>query len=267
MSPRAVCGIVLHPAGHTLSPVIHRAAYSALGLDASFSVFDVPAPRLSDTLRELRASGLTQLCVSLPHKEAVLRLADRVSDAAREIGAANTLTLRGGELVADNTDWIGVTRTLEPLGSWTGRRATVLGAGGAARAVVHALRRLGLEVSVVNRTRERAERLVRDLGGRVGTLDDAYDLLVNATSLGMAPKSDETPVPLAQLLPGATVFDTVYRPLETRLLREARSRACRVQDGLDMLVHQAVEQIRLWSGKSADPALLRRAALEALARR
>lgn len=267
MSPRAVCGIVLHPAGHTLSPVIHREAYAELGLDASFSVFDVPAPNLAETLRELRASGLTQLCVSLPHKEAALRLADRVSDAAREIGAANTLTLRGGELVADNTDWVGVTRTLEPLGPWAGRRATVLGAGGAARAVVHALHRLGLEVRVLNRTRERAERLVRDLGGRVGTLDEDYDLLVNATSLGMAPRSEETPVPVARLLPGATVFDTVYRPLETRLLREARQRGCRVQDGLDMLVHQAVEQIRLWSGKSADSARLRRAALEALARR
>lgn len=267
MSLGPVCGIVLHPAGHTLSPIIHTAAYRALALDAVFAAFDVPPARLADAVRGMRALGLTQLCVSLPHKEAVLALADRVSAEARAIGAANTLTLHQGELVADNTDWIGVVRTLEPIGPWAGKRATVLGAGGAARGVVFALRRLGAEVRIVNRTRARAERLAAELGGRVGTLDEPFDLLVNATSVGMSPEVAQTPAPAPALPPAATVFDTVYRPLETRLLREARERGCRVQDGLDMLVHQAVEQIRIWSGKRADPALLRRAALEELARR
>jgi shikimate dehydrogenase len=263
----AHCGIVLHPACHTLSPVIHRAAYRALGLDAEFEAHDVPPAELAPRVRALFAGGVTQLCVSLPHKEAVLELADRVSADARRIGAANTLTARDGDIVADNTDWIGVTSTLEPLGDWRGRRATVLGAGGAARAVVYALRELDMSVAVVNRTRSRAERVVEDLGGAVGTLDDPYDLLVNATSVGMAPDVAATPVDAAQLRRGTTVFDTVYRPLETRLLREARAAGCRAQDGLDMLVHQAVEQIRVWSGRRADPALLRRVALEELARR
>ena len=267
MSSSSRCGIVLHPAGHTLSPVIHATAYRALALDATFTVFDVAAARLANAICELRASGLTQLCVSLPHKQAVLSLADRVSVEARAIGAANTLTLAGAELVADNTDWIGVTRTLAPLGPWAGKRATVLGAGGAARAVVYALGRLGFDITVVNRTRARAETLVAELGGRAGTLDRDFDLLVNATSVGMAPNIDDTPVPAAALRPGAIIFDTVYRPLETRLLREARARGCRTQDGLDMLVHQAVEQIRLWSGKYVDPALLRHAALKELERR
>jgi len=261
---RARCGIALHPAGHTLSPVLHRRAYAELGLDAEFAVYDVPAPLFGAKLAELRALGLTQLCVSLPHKEAALRLADRVSDAARAIGAANTLTCIGRELVADNTDWIGVTRALEPHGPWTEKRATVLGAGGAARAVVFALRRLGMEVRIVNRTAARAERVAADLGARVGSLDDPWELLVNATSVGMSPDAESTPAPAAALRPGALVFDTVYRPLETRLLREARARGCRVQDGLEMLVHQAVEQIRIWSGKRADATLLRRAALDAL---
>jgi shikimate dehydrogenase len=227
----------------------------------------VPPAALEARIRELRTQGLTQLCVSLPHKEAVLALADRVSPDAQRIGAANTLTARDGELVADNTDWIGVTRTLEPLGDWRGRRATVLGAGGAARAVVYALHALDMTVTLVNRTRSRAERLVDELGGRVGELDEPYDLLVNATSVGMTPDAGSTPADAARLRAGATVFDTVYRPLETRLLREARAAGCRVQDGLDMLVHQAVEQIRLWSGKHADATLLRRVALEELARR
>jgi shikimate dehydrogenase len=261
---RARCGIVLHPAGHTLSPVLHRTAYAALGLDAEFSVYDVPAPEFGAKLRELRAAGLTQLCVSLPHKEAALQLADRSSDSARAMGAANTLTLDGETLVADNTDWIGVTRAVEPHGPWSGKRATVLGAGGAARAVTFALREIGMEVTLVNRTRARAERVAADLGARVGSLETPWDLLVNATSVGMAPDSASTPAPAESLRPGALVFDTVYRPLETRLLREARARGCRVQDGLEMLVHQAVEQIRIWSGKTADAGQLRRAALDAL---
>ena len=267
MTLRPLCGIVLHPATHTLSPVIHAAAYHALALDAMFAAFDVPPAELADAVRGMRALGVTQLCVSLPHKVSVLALADRVSEEARAIGAANTLTLRGRELVADNTDWVGVVRTLEPLGPWAGKRATVLGAGGAARAVVFALHRLGAEVRIVNRTRTRAEKLAADLGGEVGALDEPFDLLVNATSVGMSPDAALTPAPSTALRPGSTVFDTVYRPLETRLLREARERGCRVQDGLDMLVHQAVEQIRIWSGKRADPALLRRAALEELAKR
>ncbi|HTO07615.1 MAG TPA: shikimate dehydrogenase [Myxococcota bacterium] len=261
---RARCGIILHPAGHTLSPVLHRTAYAALGLDAEFAVYDVPASGFAERLRELRRAGLTQLCVSLPHKEAALRAAERASDSARAMGAANTLTELDGALVADNTDWIGVTRALEPHGPWPGRRATVLGAGGAARAVVFALRRLGVEVTLVNRTAERAERVAAELGARVGTLAEPWDLLVNATSVGMSPQAGDTPAPAESLRPGALVFDTVYRPLETRLLREARARGCRVQDGLEMLVHQAVEQIRIWSGRRADAGALRRAALEAL---
>ena len=261
----ALCGIVLHPAGHTLSPVLHEAAYRELHLDAHYQVFDVRPDELASEIAALRRRSLCQLSVSLPHKEAALALADEASDSARAIGAANTLTARDGRLEADNTDWIGVLRTLEPLGPWRGRRATVLGAGGAARGVVYALRRLEVQVCVVNRTAARAERLVADLGGRVGRADEPFDLLVNATSVGMHPESDATPLAAARLLADATVFDTVYRPLETRLLREARALGCRVQDGLDMLVHQAVEQVRLWSGKTPDPRGLRRAAEAALA--
>ncbi len=265
MSDPVLCGVILHPAGHTLSPLLHETAYSALGLDAHYEVFDVPPRDFARELEALRARRVRQLSVSLPHKEAALALSERVSPAARAIGACNTLTLEDGAWRADNTDWIGVQRTLEPLGPWQGRRATVLGAGGAARAVVYALHALGLEVRVLNRTAERAEQLTAELGGRVGGLDEPYDLLVNATSLGMAPNVEQTPAPADALRPGSTVFDLVYRPLETRLLREARAAGCPTQDGLDMLVHQAVEQLRLWSGQTADAALLRRTADAALA--
>lgn len=265
MSRPARCGIVLHPAGHTLSPVLHEAAYRALGLDARYEVFDVQPERLAAKLDELWKAGARQLSVSLPHKEAALALADLASAAAIAIGAANTLTARSGGVEADNTDWIGVLRTLEPLGPWRGRQATVLGAGGAARGVVYALRELGMDVVVVNRTIERARRLVSELGGRVGALEEPYDLLVNATSVGMHPDSGASPAPVRSIRRGCTVFDLVYRPLDTRLLCDARERGCRTQDGLEMLVHQAVEQVRLWSDRSPDPAELRRAAAAAVA--
>jgi shikimate dehydrogenase len=260
----ALCGIILHPAAHTLSPLLHAAAYRELDLDAHYFAFDVPPERLRDALAGMRALGLRQLSVSLPLKQRVLELADEVSSAARAIGAANTLTRVGERIVADNTDWIGVTRALEPLGDWRGHRALVLGAGGAARAVVYALARLGMSVVVHNRTRPRAEQLAAELGSEVGELDSPCDLLVNATPLGMHPQPDATPFPESLIRPGTAVFDTVYRPLQTRLLREAARRGCLVQDGLEMLVHQAVEQVRLWSGRAPSPKRLREAALAAL---
>lgn len=260
----ALCGIILHPAGHTLSPVIHAAAYAELGLDAHYHAFDVTLDKLPAALAGMRALGLRQLSVSLPLKEAALALADSASPAARAIGAANTLTLEGEQVRADNTDWIGVQRSLEPWGPWRGARALVLGAGGAARAVVYALQQMGARVALHARTAARAARLASDLGAELAAPDSAWDLLVNATPVGMQPNAGESPLPRARLRSGATVFDTVYRPLETRLLREAREQGCRTQDGLDMLVWQAIEQIRLWSGRSPSHAQLRAAALAAL---
>jgi len=260
----ARCGILLHPAGHTLSPVLHARAYLELDLDARYEVYDVQPEQLAEELARLRREGLCQLSVSLPHKESVLHLADRISPAAATIGAANTLTLEDRELVADNTDWIGVIRSLEPHGDLRGARASVLGAGGAARATVYALSSLGASVCVINRTQARAERLVAELGGRVGTLEEPYDVLVNTTSIGMHPDDQSTPVPTHCLRPEALIFDIVYAPRETRLLREARARGCRIQEGLDMLLHQAAEQVRLWSGRTPKVDSLRRAAIGAL---
>lgn len=267
MSGTELCGILLHPAGHTLSPVIHARAYELLGLDARYEVFDVPADALPTTWDRLCARGFRQLSVSIPHKQAVIALADRLSPAAQAIGAANTLT-RGPEgIVADNTDWVGIARTLERRGSWRGKRALVVGAGGAARAALYALAQLGCAAAVVNRTPARAAALAADLGARPGDLSEPYDLLLQTTPVGMQPNVDATPVPREHLRAGALVMDAVYAPLETRLLREAREAGCATQDGLDWLVLQATEQIRLWSGRTPDPAPLRAAAETALAAR
>jgi shikimate dehydrogenase len=253
-SATALCGIVLHPAGHTRSPALHEAAFRAMGVDARYVAFDVPPERLADAIRGARALGIRQLAVSIPHKEAVIPLLDRVEETAARIGAVNTVTLRGGRLEGANTDWLGAVRALERVGKLAGARAVVLGAGGTARAVVFGLLARGASVTVLNRSPARAEALARELGaGGAGPLEalagTPCDVLVNTTPVGL--RGDASPVPAAALRPGLRVMDAVYDPPETRLLRDARALGCQTVGGKWMLVEQAAEQIRLWTGREA----------------
>jgi shikimate dehydrogenase len=255
----ALCGIVLHPAAHTRSPAMHNAAYAALGIDAAFVAFDVPPERLAAAIAGARALGIRQLAVSIPHKQAVLAHLDAVDETARRIGAVNTVTLRDGRLVGSNTDWLGLARALERETKLGGRKAIVLGAGGTARAAVFALQEHGATVTVLNRTPARAETIARELGAAgAGPLTSLaqrdWDVLVNTTSVGL--RSDESPVAASALRASAVVLDAVYDPAETRLLRDARARGARTVGGKWMLVEQAVEQIRLWTGKTAPSEVL-----------
>jgi shikimate dehydrogenase len=250
----AVCGIVLHPAGHTRSPAMHDAAFRALDLDAVYEVFDVRPEALADAIAGARLRGIRQLAVSLPHKETVIRYLDAVDETAAAIGAVNTITRRDGRLVGSNTDWIGAVRALERETRLEGKRAVVLGAGGSARAVVYGLLERGAVVTVLNRTLSRAQALARALGVYdAGTLEKlesiGYDVLVNTTSVGL--RSDESPVSAEWIAPEAVVMDAVYDPEITRLLRDARERGCRIVPGKWMLVYQAAEQLKLWTGREA----------------
>lgn len=247
-----LCGILLHPAGHTRSPAMHNAAFAAMELDAVFLAFDVAPEALAAALAGCRALGVRQLAVSIPHKEAVLEHLDDVDPVARRIGAVNTITREKGRLVGANTDWIGLVRALERETPLAGRRAVVLGAGGAARAAAYGLLARGARVTVLNRHPERARALARDLGAEAaGALDDLphheHDVLVNATSVGL--REDRSPVDASALRSGSVVLDAVYDPAETRLLRDAAARGARPIGGKWMLVEQAVEQIRLWTGR------------------
>lgn len=250
------CGIVLHPAGHTRSPAMHRAAYRALGLDAAYTAFDVPPEALAEQAALLRARGFRQLAVSIPHKESMMALVDVVEPVGRAIGAINTVTLDGDRWIGTNTDWLGALRALERATPVRGQRAVVLGAGGTARALVHALRSRDCEVHVLNRTRARAETLVRELGATAaGDLGDLADLapaiLVNTTSVGLG--EDVSPVPAEALREGMVVLDAVYAPERTRLLRDAEARGGATVGGKWMLVHQAVEQLRIWTARLEAP--------------
>ncbi len=250
------CGVVLHPAGHTRSPVMHEAAYRALAIDAIYRIYDVPPERLASAVAEFRARGLRQISVSIPHKEAMLALVDELEPVARAIGALNTVLRVGDRLIGTNTDWIGALRALERVVPVGGQRAVVLGAGGTARAVVFALRQRDCEVLVLNRTRERAEALARELDAQGAFALEALEslapaLLVNTTSVGMG--EWRSPVAASALHAGMVVLDAVYAPERTRLLAEAEQRGARVVGGKWMLVHQAVEQLRRWTERLEKP--------------
>jgi len=249
----ALCGIVLHPAGHTRSPAMHNAAYAHLDLDARYAVWDVPPAGLAAKIDRLRAEGIRQLSVSIPHKEAVMELIDEVEPTAARIGAVNTIVRRGNRLVGSNTDCPGALRALERAGDMNGRRAVVLGAGGAARGVVFGLVEAGAQVTVLNRTVSRAEALAAELGAAAGPMDALadldHDVLVNTTSVGL--RSDDSPVPASSLRAGSIVMDAVYDPPMTRLLRDAEAAGATIVGGKWMLVYQGALQLEAWADVEA----------------
>jgi shikimate dehydrogenase len=264
-----------HPVGHSRSPAMHNAAFRALGLDWRYEAIDVPPERFTQVLRDLPEQGFAGANVTIPHKLRALEAADQPTEVARAVGAANTLAFEAGRVHADNTDVEGFLTALRERAPQApaGMNALVLGAGGAARAVVFALLSAGTaRVEVWNRHPESAEALVADLGPRAGrtVLQSeadpsvaSIDLLVNATSLGMrhtaaSPgpgEGDEffkaVPLSADELDDRLTVVDLVYRHDRTPLLRAASARGSRCVDGFDVLVHQGAASFRIWTGLQA----------------
>ncbi len=258
-----VAGVLGWPIAHSLSPAMHNAAFEALRLDWVYVPFAVPPGNLREGIAGLRALGFVGANITIPHKQAVMELVDEVTPAASVIGAVNTLVI-GERIVGDNTDWTGFLWALRDVGCHPGgRRAVVLGAGGAARSVVYALASVGADVAVYNRSDERADSLVRDLRPSFpGVTLEAHGmdalrqeterrpaLIVNTTSLGMAPRIEQNPWPSDVPMPaGATAYDLVYNPLATRFLRGAKAAGARAVDGLGMLVYQGAIAFKMWTG-------------------
>ena len=267
-----VAAVIGDPVGHSLSPAIHNAAFAATGFDAVFVALPVRAADLGAAVAGARALDLLGLSVTMPHKATVPAHLDRVEDDAVALGAVNCILRDGDALVGANTDGQGLVDALVAAGiDPAGRRALVLGAGGAARAVVRALAAAGVvELGVANRTPERAEATLA-LGGPVARLAEPgdagdFDLVVNATSVGMgvAAEAAELPVPPEVLHDGQVVVDLVYEPLETGLLAAARRCGATAVDGVGMLVHQAAHAFGRWTGVEAPVAAMDAAAREAL---
>ncbi|MFN3274751.1 MAG: shikimate dehydrogenase [Paracoccus sp. (in: a-proteobacteria)] len=255
-----LAGVIGMPVAHSRSPRLHGHWLARYGLAGHYVPMPVQPEHLAEVLRILPRAGFVGINVTIPHKEAVLTLADTVTDRAALIGAANTLIFRpDGKIHADNTDGYGFIANLrQNAPDWQpdAGPAVVIGAGGAARAVVASLLDSGVrELRITNRTRLRAEQIKAEFGARlvvyewaqVGNMLEGAATVVNATSLGMLGKQPLR-VPLDALSPQALVTDLVYTPLMTPLLIEAQARGCRIVDGLGMLLHQAAPGFERWFG-------------------
>jgi shikimate dehydrogenase len=249
-------GVLGFPVAHSRSPAMMAAAFAELGLDWRYVKLPLPPERFEETARALPGSGFRGANVTIPHKLAAHAIADELTPAAAAIGAANTLTFEDGSVLADNTDAGGL---LDALGEDVGgRRALVLGAGGAGRAAVWALRDAGADVAVWNRTPERARELAAEMGvAHAERPNRAVDVMVNATSLGL--HGEDLPAELGPE-PAGVVLELVYGDQPTALCRWAEASGARVVEGIEVLVRQGARSLERWTGRTAPLDAMRRAA-------
>ncbi|SFL04097.1 shikimate dehydrogenase [Shimia haliotis] len=256
-----LAGVIGDPIAHSKSPVLHGHWLKTMGLPGHYVPLEVKADDLGNVLKAMPKMGFVGCNVTIPHKERVMQYVDQITDRATLIGAVNTLTFRDdGSILGDNTDGYGFIENLrQGARDWDPKAgpAVVLGAGGAARAVVSSLLDAGVpEILLTNRTRVRSDKMREDFGARVkvfewvqaGNIIEEAQTLVNTTSLGMAGKA-ELRVPLDGLRPGTLVTDLVYTPLRTPLLETAAAKGCATVDGVGMLLHQAVPGFERWFGQ------------------
>ena len=252
-------GIIGNPVHHSLSPEMHNGAFQELGLNCVY--VPLPTTDIGNGVVGLKALGFKGVSITIPYKQEVIPFVDVLDPVAEKIGAVNTLLIRESGDPRDktvygyNTDWIGANRALEEKISLKGSRVLIMGAGGSARAIGFGLLEAGAEVMISNRTVEKGKKLAEQLGCsfyRAEGIDQVQaDALVNATSVGMVPETEKTPISKELLAKFQVVMDIVYAPLQTKLLREAAFAGCETVDGLAMLLYQGAAQFELWTGREA----------------
>lgn len=255
-----------NPIGQSLSPLMHNAAFSKMGVDAHYVPFCVE--NLEDAVRGIRGLNIGGVSVTIPFKTAVMEYLDELDDSAIKIGAINTIVNNKGRLTGHNTDWIGLTISLNESLKIEGKTFAILGAGGAARATVYAVLKGGGTPIILNRTIERGKKLAGEFDCEFYHIDNIgkikTDCLINTTPVGMIPDTEKSPVSGDILTNFKCVMDTIYNPLNTKLLRDAKKAGCSVLSGLDMFIHQGAEQIKMWTGIDPPRELMRQVVLERL---
>lgn len=256
-------GLIGYPLGHSLSPKIHSAALKACRLEGNYSLFSIPPEdphRLKELLSRVRAGEIHGLNVTIPHKQNVIPLLDELTPTAKAISAVNTIYLRGGKLIGENTDAAGFLADLKKfVNKETGRQvntdALILGAGGSARAVVYALLKDAWNVTILARRTEQAQQLALSfpnyqlpITNFTDLRPSTFNLIVNATPLGMSPNIDQSPWPENLPIPSAAIYDLVYNPRETKLVKDARAQGLSAAAGLGMLIEQAALAFEIWTG-------------------
>jgi shikimate dehydrogenase len=281
-SKTKLCGVIGDPIEHSLSPRMQNAAFRELELDYIYLAFQVPENLLKSAILGITGLGMIGINITIPHKVEVMKHLDRIDRDALLIGAVNTVVNIDGELVGYNTDGIGALEALEQNGVRVkGKRVAIIGAGGASRALAFKLSESARSLTILNRTKSRAVALTKTLcknrkievkaeklnDDNLGKTLDKIDILVNTTSVGMWPDVSFTPVKKTFLSKGLTVFDIVYNPVKTRLLRDASEKGCTVVRGVDMLVYQGAAAFELWTDEQAPIKVMREAVISHLNRK
>ncbi|MDR3599047.1 MAG: shikimate dehydrogenase [Desulfosporosinus sp.] len=268
--------VIGHPIEHSLSPEMHKAGYVALGLDAEYQRFDVEPSHLAEAVEGLCALGFSGWNVTLPHKENIISLLDTLTPQAKRAGAVNTVKIQAGQRIGHNTDGDGFVCAVEgELKGFKGKKAVLLGAGGAAKGIALALAEQGMQLHILNRTPEKAERLVQAIQREGGTatagvfapgvwLGDV-DLLVQTTSVGL--HGERFPFSVQGISEQALVVDIIFNPRETAFLQDAKQQGCRTLNGLGMLLHQGALAWEFWLGGQAPVEEMRQALQKQLSQR
>jgi len=262
------CCLIGDPVEHSLSPSIHNAGYQALRINYAYVSFQVSD--IKRAIEGIRGLGIRGASVTIPHKTTALKYLDRIDPLAEEIGAVNTIVNDDDVLTGYTTDGDGALKALEEVTTLGGKKAVLIGSGGAASAIAVGLKAKGVKLVVLNRTEEKARRLAKRVNaegfGGLNKLSEipSADILINATPVGMWPKLGQSIIPRELLHNRLTVFDVVYNPRETRLLAEARERGCAVVYGYKMLLYQAVKQFELFTGLKAPLPAMESALAQAL---
>ncbi|MFX1408641.1 MAG: shikimate dehydrogenase [Promethearchaeota archaeon] len=271
--------IIGHPVEHSMSPVMHNAVLQDLGLNLVYIAFDVKPNQLKEAVEGLKALEIIGFNVTIPYKENIIKYLDKIDSLAKRIGAINTVKNENGYLIGKNTDALGVKKVLLDAGfKIQGKNIIILGAGGAAKAISYISAEEANKIVIANRTEKRAIELVKNIKQNLDAnaeaklfseniireeLKDA-DILINATPIGMYPNVNQSPIPKEVLHPELFVFDVIYNPLETQLLKNAKDIGCKTLSGLEMLVNQGILAFEWWTNKKPNTNLMKRKVIEYL---
>jgi len=260
-----IYGILAHPAHHSLSPAMHNAGFKALGIDADFRIFDVPASELEQFTKLMREEKIKGLSVSKPHKENIMHFLDEVDDIAEKIGACNFVYEKNGRYLGSNVDWIGIKEPIDQFGGFEDKNVVILGAGGAARAAVFTAKKShAASITVLNRTLEHAKTLAEEFDCEFNKLVNfnGADIVIQATSAGLNNPEGVELIPKEKLNPSMLIFEMIYTPRETRLIRDALEVGAQVITGENMLLHQGYAAFEIWTAQKPPREIMRQAVLD-----
>ena len=274
-----MCAIIGNPVAHSLSPLMHNAAFKELGLDFIYVAFNVRSEELKTVISGIKSMGFKGINVTMPHKTAVINYLDEMNSTAKSIGAINTILNKNGYLIGYNTDGNGAMFALEKNGiCFKGKKIVLLGAGGAAKAIAYQAAKDVKELIILNRTQNKAKKIAETLKKTYSTKIKAEnlsakilkqemettDILINSTTVGMYPDIKKSPIPKDLLHSNLSVMDIIYKPLETKLLKDAKSVGAKVISGLEMLIFQGAIAFKIWTNYSAPIEIMRRELLNHL---